>query len=213
MPKKASAISMDMLSEMMNEFELDEPEQKAEVQPLSFMNQHLDQDYFYHEENTGENAGGGEEDVDAANEDAADDDDYEEGEEPSNQAERAVGERVSAFAGDEAALVEGQNNRMFYAIRNMNRSDQDFFLDVFEKYCYTHVPRLDFNRQNHPFVVLLQNHPHPKFLNIPLCLAVLSFYNGAKRTYEWNAEIYQKFKEVHTAHDLYRYIVLFNQYG
>lgn len=170
---------------------------------------------FYNEENSGKDEGGLE--VEDAMEDMADRDDYEEGEVGDSSGydvqERNVRERVSGFANEESGPMEGMSNRMFYAIRNTNRSEEDLFLDVFEKYCYTHVPRLDYTRQNHPFQRLLTNHPHPRFLNIPLCLAATRFYNERSREYKWDPVLFNEFQSVHTPHDIYRYLAIFNQYG
>ena len=101
---------------------------------------------------------------------------------------------------------------MFYAIRNMNRSDQDIFLDTYEKYCY--MNHIQFTRQNNRFQFLLAKHPHPKFLNIPLCIATLDFFDNSSRQYKWNIDLYNsRYKEVHSEIDIYRYILLFNRYA
>ena len=140
-------------------------------------------------------------------EDYGGDDDY--------QAERNVRERTS-YGNDEAGPAEGQNPRMFYALRNQNRSEEELFLDHYEKYCYQHVPRIASSRTDHPFVRLLARHPHPKFLNIPLCVATLAFQKPNKTggvEYVWNPAIYEQFAELYTPHDIYRYIQLFTIYG
>jgi hypothetical protein len=133
------------------------------------------------------------------------------------ETERAVGARVSNLSGDEAGFGAENNPRMFYAIRNMNRSDQDIFLDTYEKYCY--MNKLECNRQGGQFRFLLENHPHPKFLNIPLCIATLEYFDMSSRKYRWNVEIYNrnveknsKYKELDPI-DIYRYISLFNLYA
>jgi hypothetical protein len=126
------------------------------------------------------------------------------------QVERNVMERVS-YGNDQSGPAEGQNLRMFYALRNQNRSEEEIFLDHYEKYCYQNDKA--FNRTEHPFMRLLANHPHPKFLNIALCVATLTFYNPATRKYEWNATAYKPYSKIHEAHDIYRYILLFNMYA
>jgi hypothetical protein len=128
------------------------------------------------------------------------------------QTERNVFERTS-YGNDESGPAEGQNPRMFYALRNQNRSEEEIFLDHYEKYCYQQVPPRLFNRTEHPFIRLLSKHPHPKFLNIALCVATLAFYNPATQTYEWNSAKYKPFEDLHTAHDVYRYIMLFRMYA
>ena len=175
-----------------------------------------EENYFYTEQAGDENAEGHvDEQEDAQVEDYGDqggeeEDAYEE--DDMFRAERNVAERVS-YGGDEMGPIEGQNPRMFYAIRNQNRSEEDQFLDRYEKFCYQHVPKIDFHRQNHPFTRLLYNHPHPKFLNVALCYDILDFYNPQTRTYQWNTKLYKdRFKDRHEAHDVYRYIELFNQY-
>jgi len=217
--KRVEVSFDDMLGEL--GLEDDEEEYVAAKQTTfqSLRRKTQSDDIFLPEESAGqaEAQEDGGDDAQFIEEDQTEDNQYEEGEadgEGDYQAERAARERTSGFANDEAGPMDGQNPRMFYAIRNMNRSEEDLFLDVYEKWCYQQVPRIDFSRQHHPFVALLQNHPHPKFLNIPLCVATNSFYNESTRIYEWNSSTYErKYKDIHAQHDILRYIDMFIMYS
>ena len=192
---------------MMDDWNLEEEEGEVQTEPtltsVTFAETKEDEDEFLPEQTEEE----GHEDDEPQHEDYGGD----EGED--FQTERNVFERTS-YGNDESGPAEGQNPRMFYALRNQNRSEEEIFLDHYEKYCYQHVPhRLKFSRTEHPFIRLLAKHPHPKFLNIPLCVATLSFYNPVTQTYEWDSVKYEPFRELHTAHDVYRYIMLFRMYA
>lgn len=108
--------------------------------------------------------------------------------------------------------MEGMNPRMFYALRNQNRSESDLFLDKVEEYYREINATMSFNRDQNFFTILLSKHPHPRFLHVPLCVAMLSFYNRSGR-YEWNITEYNKIKEKYSEQDVIRYIELFNLYG
>jgi hypothetical protein len=108
--------------------------------------------------------------------------------------------------------MEGMNPRMFYALRNQNRSESDLFLDKVEEYYREINATMSFNRDQHFFMNLLSKHPHPRFLHVPLCVSMLSFYNRSGR-YEWNITEYNKIKEKYSEQDVIRYIELFNLYA
>ena len=218
--KKTAELSIqDMLGEWGIEEEEEEDQEvtvpKVVFQP--FRRKAIADDIFVPEQSAGHDETEIEEGAEAnIEEDQADEGEGEgdEAEGDDYQTERAARERTSGFANDEGGPMEGQNPRMFYAIRNMNRSEEDLFLDVYEKWCYSQTPKVMFNRQQHPFLSLLQNHPHPKFLNIPLCVATNAFYNDSTRKYEWNTSLYERlYKDMHAPHDILRYIYMFSMYS
>ena len=148
------------------------------------------------------------------------DDDHQEDEEGEQdedstelQNERDFYARASNRGGISMAISEGMNPRLYYALQNTDRSESDIFLDKLEEYYKEKQSDIRINRSINQFTLLLSKHPHPRFLNIPLCMIMEYFFNG--KTYNWNEAIYKKLKDYtnYNIVDVIRYIALFNIYS
>ena len=148
------------------------------------------------EEKEGENAGDGEE------EDA-------EGEVEVEEEEAEMEEEM--FENERNAYERSGYVRNAYA-----ETEQELFLNNMEIYARTH--KQDFNRNEHPFAILLSTYPHPRCLNPEACFHVLHFKN-ASGAYVWNKSVYDKKiknpdkPEYDITSILYRYVDLFNQFN
>lgn len=123
----------------------------------------------------------------------------------------------------------GQQSRYFDILRRINATESENFLEQMSIFYSKHD--MPFNQQNNVYSKLLVNYPHPRFLNVPLCFIAMNyFYSTSRKRCDWSATFLKDLENDITnsksksldvllpivkdqKHDIYRYILLMNQFN